>query len=673
MNRSALMVVGLLALSGCKKSEASEGARESGSSSARVSREAPRSAGRPAPLRKEESRDVDFVWYSGLGEQVKGGTTAAKVILKPNPSGDVRVAVYEEFSGGAGNQWRASVWMASFLASTTLGRQLTDYEFGVSTGGIVDGPSAGALTTAAMMAAMNGVPVKPDVTMTGTVNPDGSVGPVGGIPHKLEGAAAAGKKAFGYPVGQRYSVDFAQGRLVDLHGRAQAQGVAIHEVRDIYEAYALLTGQTLARPQPVDGAAMDISPKMFQRMQAKTSAWQARTEANIARMKQQKSPFMAFLKPLLETVEKDHAKAARHQAQGMVPVAYREALGGAAATEMVVRVTRFMDLLYRAQEWEEVNLELRSLGSVEAEWKAFMIRLETQEPASAAGAVTQVSAYQSAVAAWACLQLAQAQVAQVSETLRQVKAGQFRGGQKELMQATVQPLMLASLYYPMAQLLLELGGDVLELADDQGKPVKLDAAALARQARAYTSAAKANLDYYDALITEERAREAGTTLAAAQGQKASDDFSYLLTYKMLQFAMGRRDQTGASAAMANLAAAQASYLGSARLVAEEYSLRVKKDASGEPVEVEADKALMAMLELAEQKAREAAGLAQGVTGAIPASAQREYQTARAQREGSLKDKLESLENFWSASLASQLAVTLSQGRSGPAVAAPAAP
>ena len=36
--------------------------------------------------------------------------------------------------------------------------------------------------------------INADVTMTGTINPDGTIGPVGGIPFKIEGAAEAGKK-----------------------------------------------------------------------------------------------------------------------------------------------------------------------------------------------------------------------------------------------------------------------------------------------------------------------------------------------------------------------------------------------------------------------------------------------------------------------------------------------
>ena len=38
--------------------------------------------------------------------------------------------------------------------------------------------------------------------MTGTINPDGGIGPVGGIPHKLDAAAQQGASLFIVPEGQ---------------------------------------------------------------------------------------------------------------------------------------------------------------------------------------------------------------------------------------------------------------------------------------------------------------------------------------------------------------------------------------------------------------------------------------------------------------------------------------
>ncbi len=70
--------------------------------------------------------------------------------------------------------------------------------------------------------------------MTGTVNPDGTIGPVGGIPHKIEGAAAAGKTLVLVPGGQRYDYDYAAGQSVDLVQVGQRLGIEVKLVPDIY-------------------------------------------------------------------------------------------------------------------------------------------------------------------------------------------------------------------------------------------------------------------------------------------------------------------------------------------------------------------------------------------------------------------------------------------------------
>ncbi|BBL69080.1 hypothetical protein MchiMG62_22610 [Methanoculleus chikugoensis] len=57
----------------------------------------------------------------------------------------------------------------------------------------IDGPSAGALMAALLLSVLEDVPLNESVTVTGTIDEDGRIGPVGGILEKAEAARRGGK------------------------------------------------------------------------------------------------------------------------------------------------------------------------------------------------------------------------------------------------------------------------------------------------------------------------------------------------------------------------------------------------------------------------------------------------------------------------------------------------
>ena len=145
--------------------------------------------------------------------------------------------------------WRSAGWTAVVVASQILGIDPRDYEFSYSVGGRIDGPSAGTYMTVGTLAALLGDDVRPDAAMTGTINPDGTIGPVGGIPQKIAGAAENGASLVLVPAGLRYDVDGNTGQLVDVVETGRSLGVEVREVSTVYEAYEAMTGQALPRPQ----------------------------------------------------------------------------------------------------------------------------------------------------------------------------------------------------------------------------------------------------------------------------------------------------------------------------------------------------------------------------------------------------------------------------------------
>jgi PDZ domain-containing protein len=102
-----------------------------------------------------------------------------------------------------------------------------------------DGPSAGAAMAVGFIAVLKGDPIKRGIAMTGTILPDGRIGPVGMIPDKVRAAAREGYRTVLIPMGQLVDPRWQLGEL------ALELNVTIKEVATIDEAYELMTGRRL--------------------------------------------------------------------------------------------------------------------------------------------------------------------------------------------------------------------------------------------------------------------------------------------------------------------------------------------------------------------------------------------------------------------------------------------
>lgn len=100
------------------------------------------------------------------------------------------------FNDTAGSMAKDSVFNAATVIRTLTGKDVSNYDMHVNMvgGGNVDGPSAGAAITVAMLSAITKKPVRQDVAITGEISLLGEVKPVGGIIEKIYGAAQAGIK-----------------------------------------------------------------------------------------------------------------------------------------------------------------------------------------------------------------------------------------------------------------------------------------------------------------------------------------------------------------------------------------------------------------------------------------------------------------------------------------------
>jgi len=193
------------------------------------------------------------------GGEIKGAMINITVYVTP---GEGRVFVSTEPFTQIDMQGSAT--LASTVACDILGMDFDRYDFFFiirAPTPVVGGPSAGGIMTVAVMSALLNTTPNSSVTMTGMILPDGSIGPVGGIPYKLEAARDAGKRIFLIPEGQRVVMKEKReivekgpfifvkqtSEPVDLVEYGKELGVRVIEVSDINHAFMYFTGLNVSR------------------------------------------------------------------------------------------------------------------------------------------------------------------------------------------------------------------------------------------------------------------------------------------------------------------------------------------------------------------------------------------------------------------------------------------
>jgi uncharacterized protein len=158
---------------------------------------------------------------------------------------------------------QGSARIAAIVASDVLGIDENKYDFYYIIeidSPIIGGPSAGGALTVATIAAIKKWAIKPGIVMTGMIDPDETIGPVGGIPFKLEAAAAKNTTMFLVPQGQLIvtTINVSTNNIpliashttetVDLTQLGKKLNVTVKEVSTIQEAVLAFTGHDINKP-----------------------------------------------------------------------------------------------------------------------------------------------------------------------------------------------------------------------------------------------------------------------------------------------------------------------------------------------------------------------------------------------------------------------------------------
>ncbi|MGH9174368.1 MAG: hypothetical protein ACRD1H_08420, partial [Vicinamibacterales bacterium] len=330
--------------------------------------------------------------------------------------------------------------------------------------------------------------------MTGTINPDGTIGPVGGIPHKIEGASVAGKTTVLVPGGQRYDYDYALGQSVDLVQVGQQYGVEVKLVSDIYEAYREITGSELPAPEAVGQAAFPTSA--FDKYRAGATSWYSVYQAEVADFYALPPEVQEYRLETIQAADYYAGKADQYLGEGQIAAAYENAFT-AAALARVGREAAELDYIYSQQGIGPLIERLDSSSAALTRMSAVAQRLEAENPRTASDSIAIMDAFSN-------LSVAQGLIFQADAAL-----SDYSNNPEATEDDALTAIYAANYNYVYAGMFLDLAEDGLGIGLGFGSAPAPELEVLTAISETLRRGAEANITYFESLIIDPWAQEYG--------------------------------------------------------------------------------------------------------------------------------------------------------------------
>jgi uncharacterized protein len=473
-----------------------------------------------------------------------GGVAKETISVSPSKAGDTRIDFSENEVSGFGDMTRAASWNAVTVSTLLTGAPLgTNYRFAFD--GAIDGPSAGALTTVGVLSLYFGDTIDSKATMTGAINPTGTIGVVGGIPEKIQGAIDGKKiKKVLIPAGQRNTPD-EKGKTVDVVDLGERGGVKVVEVGTIADAYKQLTGKSL--PSPSNAQDPKISEAGYDKLKSGAGDAIAKYDRAFAQYQGLNPQVQQGFQQLVDAISKQADQAKDLGTQGLQAGSFVE--GSNAGVQM--------DAVYNTANTVQ-NILINGFGALDAaiaagstsedEFTAELDRLGTYKPKTLTDVEALVTAYGLTLDAYSLLLYAEGVLNGLDA---QIKSGQISSVQ-QLLGSLFLPLIL----FDFARGQLDYEKALFDIGrDNGGGAITASKTETAAVGNFFRRAANANWAAFDSGVIHENAQSEGVSDDVFRDKLGSVDLNVALSYSaqqsepQIEAYIGPKNANGAYAAM----------------------------------------------------------------------------------------------------------------------------
>jgi hypothetical protein len=469
------------------------------------------------------------------------------------------------------------------------------------------------------------------------------VGPVGGIPEKIKGAAAEKFKRVLIPAGQRNSTSEADGSLVDVVAEGKKLGVEVTEVNDVYEAYKAFTGSTL--PKMSGNGDTKLDDKAYTRLKAKADEFLAKYDGADAAFGALDPSIQNLLTDLAKLASDSRSRAVDLGTQGLQAGAFSKALEASAYANAAVATGEAIQVLLTSG----IDAYLAKVGqsqALQSEVYAFLDLLKTFEPKTVSDASGLMAAYSAAIDALTVANFATNQVDSIGKS---VSDGTLA------VSDAVAKLLLPTAYFELAGSLVEESKAVFEVGRDLGGADIKSGIGVAAVADFFRKGGDANFAALQSNVIKSYSTQYGVSEDEMLARFGDADLDIALAVSERNTIEGLKQYIGdgvPNAEYAQLGFAISNYARTAGLVMKYYS-NGTTDNSLNIVGVRSEAALSGGLDLGKSQLAASIGLLRSKS-VDPTLQVASYEVANVEREGSVSDKFQALVDYWNGLISSRV-------------------
>ena len=579
-----------------------------------------------------ESGSLTFPVLYVKGES--GGFSEDTVEVAESPDGEMRIEFSEDEVTGFGPMLRAAMWNSAALAILLTGES-PGKEFRFQVSGLADGPSSGAVSTVAALAAMRGDKLLEKTAMTGTIQPDGSVGPVGGIPEKVKGASEGKYERVGIPIGMRNSKSSASGEQVDVVSLGKELGVEVTELANVYEAYEFMTGKTL--PALASGGTAKLGDVSYERLSAKTSLMLA----NYEEARSEAARLSDFTKSLLESLGTEAVTAAERAAelkgQGQVAGAFNSAVLAWGYARAIGAAGEVLDAFLFESTDSAIQL-IEDSRVVNGKVMALLDVLKTFAPKSPSDASALMTAFANAIDGLSLVSFAEDEIDGV---IADLTAGKMTRDE------AVSELILPLVYNEFAAVQVESTKELFDAGRDLGTTEMPGRGGIKALAALLRKGSDANLEAFKTQVVDEFAASLDRSNETVLAALSDKDLDVALATFQQQALLSVTDFLGKSPAAdyAVLGYGINNYSRTAQILLK-YGPNGVTDNDFNLTGVRSEAALTAALDLGKSHLASNIGMLRD-NSIEPSNEVGLYESASIDREGDVQEKFSALGKYWS--------------------------